>query len=112
MPMDNDVVCGKGKAVMVHPGTKRFRALVRENTCQYSQGNKLQRREICKFLVNDVLSNGGRFLKHDGVGSWIIVEYEDAVKKTSRAFLDWISIQARKKTKRVAKDSRRETGGL
>jgi hypothetical protein len=88
-PHDNDVLCGRGGDINIHPGNIKFRKLVSTNklvylTCRF----KREKRLIAERIVNDIKSQTppGRFITKDKInGYWFEISDEKARDKTSQA---------------------------
>lgn len=64
-PIDTDVLCGKTKLCMNHPGSKAFRAVIEENAAQYDEADsKYRKMNITKEIYEDMrCKSDSRFLK-------------------------------------------------
>lgn len=85
----NDVLCGRGRCVVKHPGNRAFRFLVRELAEEYAASNPTERSQILCELITHVEQNGGRFLKRNNAERiWCIVPPANARWKIAQAFED------------------------
>jgi hypothetical protein len=88
-PHDNDVLCGRGGDINIHPGNMKFRKLVSTNklvylTCRF----KREKRLIAERIVHEIQKQNppGRFLTKDKInGHWFEISDEKARDKTSQA---------------------------
>eukprot|EP00980_Cylindrotheca_fusiformis_P009035 scaffold1939_cov92-Cylindrotheca_fusiformis.AAC.8 len=67
-PAPNDIVCGRGKMTIAHPGNRRFRKLVAEMKDDYQKARRRDHKtRITLELVQQLRSgpDGGRFLLYD-----------------------------------------------
>ncbi|KAL9184830.1 hypothetical protein ACHAXT_002607 [Thalassiosira profunda] len=87
-PTDNDVLFGRGQAIMNHPGNARLRALVASRKPDFRATNaKAGKRAITRSIVAQIRENGGRFLVEDAApgrreaGAWTEASEERACKK-------------------------------
>jgi len=94
-PNATDVLCQAGKAAMHH--NVHYISLVNRTLPQYLQAADRNKKCISTSIVQDIVQAGGRFLKQDE-GGWYILNDRQAVAKTSQALRD------AKKTKRKADD--------
>lgn len=104
----NDVLCGRGGATNVHPGNKRFRAIVAHYMPNYLAARKKEKSIIARQIVDQIKKQGGRFLKRsDGNDTWTEVSDKKATEKTSQALREGLDV--RHKTYRLEKMSRRDS---
>ena len=101
---DNDVLCGRGRALQSHTGNMRFRDLVVERSAAYGDNpdNKLLRRNVALEIMSIVQRKGGRFLKRipaGGTGAthsagvseeWKVAEPVAALTKVKQALRDTV----------------------
>lgn len=81
---EKDVLLGRGGVTNTHLGNKKYRSLVRELQQEYFHAPKLKKSDIALRVVNQVYSEGGRFLVENEGGNWEEVSKERARKKTSQ----------------------------
>ena len=86
-PRDNDVLFGRGKPILNHPGNKQMRKIANAHQTRYDKANRDDKTEITRMIVSLVKSDGGSFLKkaHD---SWVEVPDDVARKKVAHAMRD------------------------
>jgi hypothetical protein len=96
----DDVLFGKEKRVVNHPGNTRFRQLIDMYLASYESAPRGEKTRITKTIVEHIHSSSGRFLKRgpsttDGENSdnnntadrgWIEVDTETAYDKITHAF--------------------------
>jgi len=81
---DQDVLFGRGGVTNSHPGNRNYRSMVRNLQREYLDAPKLKKAAVAMRVVEQVYSQGGKFLVEDD-GEWIEVEKEKAREKTSQA---------------------------
>lgn len=113
VPGDNDVICGRGRKIFMHPGNERFRLMVSECLEEYSNTvTKLEKSYILCDIVAQVRANApnGGFVKKDSKdGRWYEVGDFLAREKTSQAFRD--ALHEQYKSSNTAKKIRRQAEG-
>ena len=62
-PGPYDVICGRGKDVIQHPGNRRYRELINSNLRNYVETTSKLEKTIIK-RVEDASSEGGGFVKN------------------------------------------------
>ncbi len=82
----NDVLFGRGKTVVEHPGNIRFRTIVGMQMDEYEAASRLEKTCITEKIVQAIKESDGRFLKRDDGGEWEEVDLETARKKVGHAF--------------------------
>ena len=92
-PSANDVLSGRGRRILNHPGNQRYQSIIKSLKPEYdaAPANSLRRVLFGNQIVNLIhnLSPPGRFLKKDKVSeSWIEVDKETAVKRAIQALRD------------------------
>ena len=86
MPTRNDVLLGRGKGHFNHVGNIRFRGLVEDSKKLYDNATRHERTKISEEVIAVVHGYGGRFLKDDGDGTWIVIDDKAARLKVSHSF--------------------------
>lgn len=99
---DNDVLSGRGKAVMNYSGNKQFRGFVEEYRSQYLACKTMnEKRAIFRSVVDKVysLEPPGRFLKmvpskndvddEEETFKWVSIGDDIAIKKASQALREF-----------------------
>jgi len=92
-PNGNDVLCGRGRAIMNHQGNKNFRALIQKYNLDWVKrfSSLKNKREIVQRIVNDVKNQSppGRFLKKDRkTDIWHDIGHNQSLEKTRQALRD------------------------
>ena len=82
----NDVLFGRGKTVVEHPGNLKFRNLVGNQMEEYEAASRLEKTCMTEKIVQLVHDSDGRFLKRDDGGDWEEVDHETARRKVAHAF--------------------------
>jgi hypothetical protein len=85
-PRPDDVLFGRGKMVVEHPGNTRFRQVVDLYMSKYEASGRLEKTCIAEIIVRMVKENFGCFLKKDDGGDWEEVNDATARKKVAHAF--------------------------
>jgi hypothetical protein len=85
-PLPHDVLFGRGKTVVEHPGNTRFRHVVDIYVNEYEGAGRLEKICIAEVIVRMVKDANGRFLKRDDGGDWEEVDDSTARKKVAHAF--------------------------
>ncbi len=86
-PTINDVLCGRGGAVLRHPGNVQYQNLIKERQQEYTTCMKAEKLKISRSIVEHVRKEyRGRFLVRDSTTkSWYDIGEKKAVEKTSQA---------------------------
>lgn len=88
-PRDSDVLCGRGKATLMHPGNRTYRGLVDLNKQYYATVGNAEKIKITRSIVAGIRLLRGRFLEWDAkTGTWNDIGEKKAVEKTSQALRD------------------------
>jgi hypothetical protein len=90
---NDDVLLGKEKKMVNHPGNIRFRQLIDIYIGSYESAPRGEKGHITKLIVDQVRSSNGRFLRRekggggrDGKDAWVVVDDETAHDKITHAF--------------------------
>ena len=85
---ENDVLCGKGRSSICHPGNQRFRELIEANRGEYARATRKQKVFLAHSIV-DLIRNAqppGRFLLRDvETGRWYDIGTNRSFEKTSQS---------------------------
>mmetsp|Transcript_19615 Transcript_19615/g.37094 ORF Transcript_19615/g.37094 Transcript_19615/m.37094 type:complete len:327 (-) Transcript_19615:27-1007(-) len=98
----NDVLMGRGAAVIGNEGNRRFRKLIQKFKSEYDATRIRQEKDrIARKIVENIISRGGRFLKKietpaqmelykvkAGKTAWAIVQEAVVLQKVKQAFRD------------------------
>jgi len=83
----SDILFGRGKTVVEHPGNAWFRDLVDKTMMQYESCTRMEKASIAEMIVNMVKDSGGRFLRAEDEGDfWEEVDDHTARKKVAHTF--------------------------
>ena len=93
-PAPEDILFGRGKAVMRHPGNARFKQIVDSLSRKYDESGRLEKICITRIVVQMVKESMGRFLKRKGDGGWEEVDGTTARRKVAHAFRNSRRMQA------------------
>ena len=115
VPGRHDVLMGRGRTLQEHIGNVNLRCMIQELSDQYQAAKKKDKTSITNQLVSLVKERGGRFLKKEEAG-WFVVDDEKARLKVSHGFRDLPSIRplrvrhrCKKNDEFSTKRSRRDT---
>lgn len=90
-PTEQDILCGRGRAHVHHPGNRKFAQLIQSNSQRYIESpRRIERTLLVAFLVQKILDDGSRFLKEDkrGTGQWTEMNIDQAHEKVGHAIRD------------------------
>jgi hypothetical protein len=97
-PQNEDVLFGKGKPVMRHPGNVAMRNILEVYWEKYDETEFSLKSKIAWSILFHIQGNGGRFLKeHPQYGWYIEVDNDDARRKISIALRDHVKRAKQKK---------------
>ena len=86
IPLNSDILCGKGKPFQLHVGNLMMQNLVEELLGEYSERNKSGKTRLIQEIVQKLKDDrGSRFLSKDQ-GVWLEVADDVAVAKVSQLF--------------------------
>jgi hypothetical protein len=86
-PLDTDVLCGRGRAIRIHPGNRVYLQLITKHRTEYMNAVKGWKLDVVKMVVQAIRNRNGRFLQRQGSG-WTDIGDPKAITKTSQAFRD------------------------
>ena len=84
-PARTDILVGKGKPIQSHPGNVALRATIDGLIPTYMPLKKSEKQAMTFTALHDIQSKGGRFLKQDKEGWWIVVTEPEARRKVARS---------------------------
>lgn len=85
VPVDKDILSGRGAGVNLHPGNVFFRKLVLEHKQKYIKADPGEKKRIIKSIAKDACAYG-RFLKQDTrTDQWVRLSNEEVRKKVGQA---------------------------
>ncbi len=83
----SDILFGRGKTVVEHPGNAWFRDFIDKTMKQYESCTRMEKASIAEMIVNMVKDSGGRFLRAEDEGEkWEEVDDHTARKKVAHTF--------------------------
>lgn len=85
VPRRVDVLMGRGKLIEENGGNLRLRHLIATHGKRYDEATKFEKTVVAKTLLKMIHETGGRFLKRNEAG-WYIVSDDMARDKISHAF--------------------------
>lgn len=88
VPGPRDVLCGRSKLALSHPGNVRYRTMIEDRKADYDKAAKPEKTKIASNLVLLMQQTGARFLKPDADGNWVHADNSVARDKVSNAFRD------------------------
>lgn len=84
-PRSMDVLLGRGRRNLNHPGNLRFQELVEANFVRFSDATRLEKTEIVREIMMSI-QEGGSFLKYDeSSAAWVEVSSDIARIKIGQA---------------------------
>lgn len=88
-PIESDVLFGRGKPLLNHPGNKNMRRIADLHRATYDKADRDDKTEITRKIVGMVKADGARFLKFDQASKgWVEVSDEVARRKVAHAMRD------------------------
>ncbi|CAB9514923.1 expressed unknown protein [Seminavis robusta] len=106
-PLDSDILCGKNKACLDHPGSVEFRSIIEQNAQRYREADsKFMKMEITKQLYNQIRRQSVRFLKfnHSKKNGWQELTSSQVRDKIGHA-LRFVNRRKRRKNRATKKIS-------
>jgi hypothetical protein len=85
-PRPEDVLFGRGKTVVEHPGNIRFRQVVDLYMLKYTAAIRTEKTRITEGIMHMVQGSAGRFLRRDDGMNWEEVDDATAREKVAHAF--------------------------
>lgn len=94
-PSPHDVLLGRGGLANHHEGNRSFRSLVSLRQPEYLLAPKKDKSKIAQSIIDDIQTNGGKFLQRDPVSHhlWVPVSLAKATEKTRQALREGIDIR-------------------
>ena len=99
-PRDGDVLLGKSKEVLGHPGNQTFRDYISENLSSWTVSK--QRKGFSEEALNEIKSYGVRFLKKNEDGLYEVVDDSRALRKIAETFTNKQTAEKKKAMKAAA----------
>ena len=84
VPRTNDVLFGRGKAIMDNPGNVKLRTIIRASQEKYNKASKFEKMCVTEMIVRLILKSG-RFLRLNG-SVWEEVSVAAAKEKVAHCF--------------------------
>jgi superfamily II DNA helicase RecQ len=86
-PSDTDILCGRGKACLEHPGNKTFSEVVRANAQKYIEAPKrVYKSSLVASVLDSLKESGVRFIKQDKHSKlYCELSHDQAHAKTGQA---------------------------
>ncbi len=96
VPLEIDIVCGRGNAYSNRPGNKFFSRVCRNKLQEYVEApTRAEKSRVVSSVLIQVLGNGARFVKMDRTSKlWYQMSKEQAHDKTGHAMRDMIRLYA------------------
>jgi hypothetical protein len=85
VPSQFDVLLGRGKPLQKYSGNINYHYVIGGYHDHYEEASKQEKTELAMTIVNNIHSQGGRFLKQDD-GGWLEIPDEAARSKVSHTF--------------------------
>lgn len=94
-PSPHDVLLGRGGLANHHEGNRSFRSLVSLRQPEYLLAPKKDKSKIAQSIIDDIQTNGGKFLQRDPISHnlWVPVSLAKATEKTRQALREGIDIR-------------------
>lgn len=83
-----DVIMGRGRGNLNHPGNQNLINIFRLNKVRYGISSKLQKTRIAREIVATIHKQGGRFLKRHDDDRWEIISNSYAYRKVCHGIRD------------------------
>ncbi|KAL3930368.1 MAG: hypothetical protein SGARI_004502, partial [Bacillariaceae sp.] len=87
-PNSKDILLGKGRRIMKHPGNKDLRLLLEVKTHRWEPASNQDKGKLARELVREIRASGGRFLREEENGWFVEVDEDTARQKVSIGFRD------------------------
>jgi hypothetical protein len=88
-PELKDLLFGRGRPIMRHPGNVLLRNLIEARYQEYDEATtRTEKTEVARSIVRELRQSSCRFLKEDPNGYWVEVSSEVARQKISAGFRD------------------------
>merc|ERR1739844_125283 len=85
-PTEHDVLSGRGTSINKHPGNISYRKVIDRCKPIYLElPTKEEKRQYSILVKKHIEDCGGRFLKKSLLGTWVIMDDNDARKKVSQS---------------------------
>lgn len=87
---ENDIISGRGAAVNLNPGNRRFRDLCFKRKPEFDAASHAAKRRIASEIVAATKATNGRFLKRkENKGPWYEMSDEKALLKACQVMRDY-----------------------
>jgi hypothetical protein len=109
-PTKCDILCGRGKTYVNHPGNRKFSEVIKSNVHRYVDAQqRMDKIILFACLVEQLQSEGCRFLKQKkgkkGTNQWVEMTTEEAHRKLGHAIRDLVKKNPMKNQLPTAKDT-------
>ena len=94
-PMRKDILLGKGRQIMKHPGNKDLRHLLEEKIHLWEAATNQEKAQLARDLVREICATGSRFLRAEEKGWFVEVDEDTARQKVSIGFRDTVKRRKR-----------------
>ena len=93
-PLESDILLGRSKSSWNHVGNRKFRNFVGLFLKRYMDtSNRIEKSMVVNHVTKKVLDGGGRFLKVNSDGSWVVVTQKVAREKVAHALRDAVRLR-------------------
>lgn len=95
VPHDTDILIGRGRRVVNHPGNRNFRSVIAANLADYSMASSKQKKSAVILRVFSTLMNSANtgFIKRNSrTKRWMVIEDSSARVTIAQAFRDALTI--------------------
>lgn len=86
VPRRFDVLFGKSRLARNHTGTRRARHIVEMHFEAYEVLRKYRKTDVAEKILAIIHESGGRFLRQDSQGAWVLADDIEARKKIAHWF--------------------------
>lgn len=85
-PTEQDILCGRGRSYIKHPGNVKFSILVRSNVQRYTEASsRMKKGIVVASLVDQLLDGGSRFLTKTNADQWTEMTADQIHQKVGHA---------------------------
>mmetsp|Transcript_29228 Transcript_29228/g.43075 ORF Transcript_29228/g.43075 Transcript_29228/m.43075 type:complete len:297 (-) Transcript_29228:3861-4751(-) len=100
MPCDLDILLGRKKEAITHPGNQRLKHLVNLHLDTYTSISRSAKTRMVFGIVEGIQEAGGTFLKFDDeANAWKAIDDKGAREKVGHSFRDCLSVRKAKERK-------------
>jgi hypothetical protein len=91
LPMNDDIICGRGRGAWTNPGNLKFKKVIEDNLQRYSDARRRKEKSlVIDYVLNTMVYGGARFVKQERK-VWYHISKKEAREKTAHAIRDFHS---------------------